>query len=291
MSGRVPTHLDLRSIPDGGLLMTRLAAWASPVLLLLAGFGVPAEPTPPPYGVLKKIKVGGDGGWDYLTFDTDARRLYIARSTRVLVLDVDKNKVVGTVPNTPGVHGVALVPRRHLGFASNGGDSTVTIFDLRTLREKAKVKVGRRPDAIVYDPASDRVFTFNAGSSDATALAAADGKVAGTVKLGGRPEFAVADEKGMIYVNLEDKAEVVAFDAKKLAVKHRWPWPPARRRPASPWTAPGAACLSPAATRRWSSSMPTAAKSWPRRPSAREPTPASSTRTRAWPTVPTATAP
>ena len=208
--------------------MTRLAAWASPVLFLLAGFGVPAEPTPPPYGVLKKIKVGGDGGWDYLTFDADARRLYIARSTRVLVLDVDKNKVVGTVPNTPGVHGVALVPKRHLGFASNGGDSTVTIFDLRTLREKAKVKVGRRPDAIVYDPASDRVFTFNAGSRDATALAAADGKVAGTVKLGGRPEFAVADEKGMIYVNLEDKAEVVAFDAKKLAVKHRWPLAPGK---------------------------------------------------------------
>jgi DNA-binding beta-propeller fold protein YncE len=209
--------------------MTRLTAWTVPVFLFLfSGFGAPAEPPASPYHVLKKIPLGGEGGWDYLTFDADARRLYIARSNRVMVLDVDRAKVVGAVTNTPGVHGVAVVPKRQRGFASNGGDSTVTIFDLQTLRETARVKVGTRPDAILYDPASDCVFTFNAGSNDATALSAADGSVAGTVKLGGRPEFAVADGKGQVYVNLEDKSEVVALDAKKLTVKNRWSLAPGK---------------------------------------------------------------
>jgi DNA-binding beta-propeller fold protein YncE len=209
--------------------MTRIGIGAFlGLLIVFSGIGQSAEQPESGYRVIKKIPLGGDGGWDYLSMDPEAQRLYIARANRVMVVDVEKGKLVGEVPNTPGIHGVALVPKHKRGFTSNGGDSTVTIFDLETLREIARPKVGSRPDAIIYDPASDRVFTFNAGSSDTTALSAEDGKVAGTVKLGGRPEFAVADGKGMVYVNIEDKNEVVAFDAKELNVKNRWPLAPGK---------------------------------------------------------------
>jgi YVTN family beta-propeller protein len=206
--------------------MTRIGIWMLPALALLAlgGFGS-AEPETG-YHVLKTIKLGGEGGWDYLTLDAAARRLYISRATRVVVLDVDTGKVVGEVANTPGVHGIALDSKRQQGFTSNGKENTVTVFDLKTLQETRRVKVGTKPDAILYDPASDRVFTCNGGSNDATAIAAETGKVDGTVKLGGKPEFAVADEKGMVFVNLEDKDEVVAIDAKKLTVTKRWPLAP-----------------------------------------------------------------
>src|SRR5262249_42578536 len=135
----------------------------------------------------------------------------------------EQGKLLSEIEKTPGVHGVALAPKHDKGFVSNGGDSTVTVFDLKTLKETARVKVGNRPDAIIYDPATDRVFTFNAGSRDATAIDAASNAVAGTVKLGDKPESAVADEKGMIYVNLENKSEIAAFDAKALEVKNTWP--------------------------------------------------------------------
>jgi DNA-binding beta-propeller fold protein YncE len=143
-----------------------------------------------------------------------------------MVLDVDKETLVGEVPNTPGVHGVALVPKLDRGFISSGGDSTVIVFELKTLHEVARIKVGKKPDAILYDPASDRVFTFNAGSGDATAIDAQTQKVAGTIKLDGKPEFAVADGKGQVFVNLEEKSEVLALDADKLTVVHRWPLAP-----------------------------------------------------------------
>jgi YVTN family beta-propeller protein len=211
------------------MIRIRMGALPALAFLVALGVGAPAAPTEPGYRVLKKIPIGGEGGWDYLTMDAAARRLYIARANRVLVLDVDKAKVVGEVPGTPGIHGVAVVPARKRGFTSNGGDSTVTIFDTETLRETARVKVGSRPDAIIYDPASDRVFTFNAGSGDTTALGTEDGRVAGTVKLGGRPEFAVADGKGHVYVNLEDKNEVVALDSRKLGVTGRWALAPGKR--------------------------------------------------------------
>src|ERR1700730_17490525 len=168
------------------------------------------------YHVLKKIKIGGAGGWDSLTCDPEARRLYISRSTRVQVMDVDKGEIVGEIANTPGVHGIAVVSKSGKGFTSNGQDSTSTMFDLKTLKELERIKVGSRPDGIIYDPASDRVFTFNAGSKDATAIDAESGKVAGSVKLGGKPESAVSDEKGQIFVNIEDKDVVVVFDAKEL---------------------------------------------------------------------------
>ena len=200
----------------------------SALVFFTSGVGRAAEPESP-YQLLKTIKVGGDGGWDYLTVDSDTHRLYVSRGNRVQVVDVEKGEVVGEVKDTPGIHGIALVPKRKNGFTSNGGESTVTIFDLETLKETARVKVGTKPDAIIYDPFSDRVFTFNAGSSDATAIDTETGKVAGTVKLGGKPEFAVADEKGMVYVNIENKDEVVAFDAKELTVKDRWSVAPGKK--------------------------------------------------------------
>jgi DNA-binding beta-propeller fold protein YncE len=198
-------------------------------IVICVGTGPRAEDPASGYKVLKTIEVGGEGSWDYLTMDAESRRLYISRSNRVQVVDIDKGKLVGEVGKTTGVHGIALAPRWKRGFTSNGTDSTVTIFDLENLQEINRVKVGSRPDAIIYDPASDRVFTFNAGSKDATALAAENGKVVGTVALGGKPEYAVADGKGMIYVNNEDKNELIAFDAQKLTVKGRWPLDPGER--------------------------------------------------------------
>jgi DNA-binding beta-propeller fold protein YncE len=191
--------------------------------------GSSAQPPKGEFKVLNKIAVGGDGGWDYLTMDSDARRLYIARANRVMVVDVDQGKLVGEVADTKGVHGVALDVKRKRGFTSNGGDSTVSIFDLETLKETARPKVGKGPDAIIFDPGSDRVFTFNATSKDATAIDAGSGTVAGTVDLGARPEFAVADGKGRVYVNLLGSEEVAVFDSKTLKVEGKWPIAPAKQ--------------------------------------------------------------
>lgn len=176
----------------------------------------------PGYKVVKTWKLGGDGGWDYLTVDSDGRRLFIARATRVMVVDADSGKSLGEIPDTPGVHGVALAPEFGRGFISDGGEDMVTIFDLKTLKPLNKVKVGTRPDAIIYDPFTKRVFTFNARSKDTTALDASKGEVAGTLALGGKPEFAASDEKGTMFVNIEDTSELVAFDPQKLVVKSRW---------------------------------------------------------------------
>ncbi|HVP38931.1 MAG TPA: YncE family protein [Candidatus Saccharimonadales bacterium] len=180
----------------------------------------------PGYHVLKDVVLGGEGGWDYLTVDAAARRLYITRGTHVMVLDADSCTVVGDIPNTPGVHGVALAPELGRGFTSNGQDSSVTIFDLKTLKELGRVQVGRRPDAIVFDPASGRVFTMNAGSRDATALDAATGKVAGKVVLDGKPEFAAVDGAGKLYVNLEDSSLIRVVDTRGLKVTATWPLAP-----------------------------------------------------------------
>ncbi len=176
----------------------------------------------PGYRVIKKIPLGGEGGWDYLTCDPSAHRLYISRGTHVVVMDTDTDKVVGEVANTPGVHGIALAPELNRGFTSNGREGTVTVFDLKTLRELDRIKVGRNPDAILYDSASGRVFTFNGGSKDATAIDAVSGKVVGTVPLGGKPETGVADGQGQVYVNVENTGEVVRLDAQKLQIKDRW---------------------------------------------------------------------
>jgi len=178
------------------------------------------------YHVVTTYKVGGDGGWDYLTADSDARRVYISRGTHVMVIDADSGKSVGDIADTPGVHGIALAPELGRGFTSNGREGTVSIFDIKTLATSSKVKVGDNPDAILYDPATKRVFTFNGRSQDSTAIDAASGKVLGTIKLDGKPEFAASDAKGMIYVNIEDKSELTAIDPNKLEVKAKWPLAP-----------------------------------------------------------------
>jgi YVTN family beta-propeller protein len=178
------------------------------------------------YHVLKTVTLGGEGGWDYLTVDSEARRVYISRSTHVMVVDADTGAVVGDIPGTAGVHGIAIAPEFNRGFTSNGRTSSVTIFDLKTLKVLGQVGVGKNPDAIIYDPATKRVFSFNGASSDTTAIDAKTGTVAGTIALGGKPEFATSDEKGHVYVNIEDKSEVVALDSKKLTVEKRWPLAP-----------------------------------------------------------------
>jgi DNA-binding beta-propeller fold protein YncE len=174
------------------------------------------------YHLLDTWKLGGEGGWDYLKADSDAHRLYITRATKVVVIDADSGKPIGEIADTPGVHGVALAPEFGKGFTSNGRENTVSVFDLQTLKTLNKIKVGTRPDAILYDPATKRVFTFNAGSKDATAVDAPKGEVVGSIPLGGKPEFAASDGKGTVYVNLEDKNQLFALDANHLAVKEKW---------------------------------------------------------------------
>ena len=178
------------------------------------------------YRVIKTYKLGGDGGWDYLNLDSSSRRLYISRATHVIVIDADSGKPVGDIPDTPGVHGIALAPELGRGFISNGREGIVTIFDIQALKVITKVKAGDNPDVILYDPATKRVFTFNGKSHDSTAIDAAKGTVLGTIKLEGKPEFAVSDGKGEIFVNIEDKSQLDAIDPAKLEVKSRWPLAP-----------------------------------------------------------------
>src|SRR5580658_5957081 len=178
------------------------------------------------FAVTKKIAIPGQGGWDYLIVDEAARRLYVSHGTQVEVLDVDSGAIVGKIGNTPGVHGIAIAPELGRGFVSNGQSSTVTIFDLKTLKTIGEVAVGKKPDAIIYDSATSRVFAFNGDSSSATAIQASDGKVAGTVDLGGGPEYAVADGSGYVYNNLEDASVVLKINARTLKVEQRWPTAP-----------------------------------------------------------------
>ncbi|MGA2355430.1 MAG: YncE family protein [Terriglobales bacterium] len=178
------------------------------------------------FHIVKKIPIAGQGSWDYLAVDEAARRLYVSHGTQVEVLDVDSGAIVGKIANTPGVHGIAIAPESGRGFISDGQSSTVTIFDLKTLQTIAEVAVGKKPDAIIYDPATSRVFAFNGDSNSATAIQASDGKVAGTVDLGGGPEYAVADGAGYVYNNLEDSSVVLKINARTLKVEQRWPTAP-----------------------------------------------------------------
>jgi len=210
--------------------MTR-ASFAFTAVLLFAASAAQAEtaveaPKPPGYHVIKKLPVGEDGGWDYLSVDAEAKRIYITRGNRIMVVELETGKSIGTIEGINGAHGIALVPELNRGFATNGKDGNVSIVDLKTLKVTEQVKAGEKPDAIIYDPASKRVFCFNNDGTTATAIDAATGKVAGTVELGGNPEFGVADGKGKIFVNLEDKSEVAVFDTTKLEVSAHWPLKP-----------------------------------------------------------------
>jgi len=178
------------------------------------------------YHVIHKLPLGGEGGWDYVTADGAAHRLYISRSTHVVVVDTASETVAGNIPDTPGVHGIALDPELNRGFISNGKANTASIFDLKTLTVTGQVKTGENPDAILFDPATRRVFTFNGKSKDATVFDAASEKILGTITLGGKPEFAASDHKGKVYVNIEDTNEVVELDSRTLAIERRYPLHP-----------------------------------------------------------------
>jgi DNA-binding beta-propeller fold protein YncE len=193
---------------------------------ILAAPSVVHAQAAPGYHVIHRINAGGEGGWDYVTVDPDGNRLFLSRGTHAMVIDLGRDLVVGDIPNTAGIHGVVLAPELNRGFTSNGRDSSVTIFNYKTLAPIGVVKIpGRNPDAILYDPATKRVFTFNGGSSNATAIDATNGTVVGTVALGGAPETAVSDG-GKVYANIEDKSEIAVFDAKTLAVLAHWPLAP-----------------------------------------------------------------
>ncbi len=178
------------------------------------------------YQITKKIPIPGQGSWDYLAVDEAARRVYVSHGTQVEVLDADSGAIVGKIPDTPGVHGIAIDAEHGRGFISAGQAASVVIFDLKTLNTIGHVPTGQKPDAIMYDPATSRVFAFNGGSNSATVIEAADGKVAGTIDLGGGPEFAVADGKGYVYNNLEDESLVLKINSKTLKVEQRWPTAP-----------------------------------------------------------------
>jgi YVTN family beta-propeller protein len=175
------------------------------------------------YKVSTRYSIDGTEGWDYATIDSGARRLYISHGTQVEVLDADSGKIIGTIADTPGVHGIAIAAGLNRGFTSNGKENKVSMFDIATLKLIAKIDVGQEPDGIYYDAATKRVFTNNHGSHDISAIDAKTGKVVGTVAVGGDGEQAVIGADGMIFVNLEDKAEVVQFDPKSLEVKKRFP--------------------------------------------------------------------
>jgi DNA-binding beta-propeller fold protein YncE len=173
------------------------------------------------------IPVGGETRWDLLTVDTAAHRLYVSHGTRTEIIDLSQNKVLAGIPNTPRVHGIALVPELNRGFISCGGDSSVVVFDLKSDSVIAKVGVqGKNPDVILYEPFTRMIFCFNGGSNNATVIDPQSLKVVGNVALNGKPEFAVSDGAGRVFVNLEDQSKVAVFDPKSFKTLTEWPLTP-----------------------------------------------------------------
>jgi YVTN family beta-propeller protein len=201
-------------------IMAKTIAAGAGLVLILATAALAA---PPAYKILTKTKIGGPGRWDYGFLDSTNHRLYVAHGTQTEVLDTATDKLVGTIPGTNGVHGVAIANDLGKGFTSDGGDNDVSVFDLKTLKVLSKVKTGQNPDSIIYEPVTHRVFTFNGRSSDATAIDAKTGDViTASIPVGGKPEFAQIDGKGHIFVNIEDKAEIIDVDAKNSVVAKRY---------------------------------------------------------------------
>ena len=184
-------------------------------------------PTRGAYHLLKEIPVGGDNWWDYMSVDSGAHRLYVAHGTKVEVIDIEKNVPAGAITDVPGAHGFALAPELGLGFSSNGRENKAGIVDLKTLKTVMKVDTGGKPDAIMYEPTQQEVYSFNGDGKSVTVFAAKTGKVVATIPLAGQPEFGVTDGAGKVFCNLEDTAEVVAIDAKTHAVTATWPLKPA----------------------------------------------------------------
>jgi DNA-binding beta-propeller fold protein YncE len=175
------------------------------------------------YKVVGSIDIGGEGRWDYLSVNEATHRLYVSNATKIHIIDLTNNKVIGTISGLNGVHGIAVVPASGKGFISNGRSNNIVVFDFKTLKVIDSLVIpGKKPDAIVYDPFSKRVFSFNGGSANATAIDGMTGKVVGTVKLDGNPEFAASDEKGKMYVNLEKENAIECFDPMTLKVIAKW---------------------------------------------------------------------
>jgi len=196
-------------------------------LLILATFCIVLRAGEAPYRFITKIDIGGEGGWDYASVDSTARRLYVTHGNRIIVIDMDKNAVIGEIADTPGVHGFALAPELGLGFASNGRENRASIVNLKTLATRMKVDTDANPDAILYVPGVQEVYTFNGTGKSATVFEATTGKVLTTIPLPGKPEFAQLDPGvGRIYNNIEDKNEVVAIDVKTHQVVANWPIAP-----------------------------------------------------------------
>jgi len=171
--------------------------------------------------IVHRLHVGGEGGWDYVTVDSGARRLYQSHGDRVVVVDIDKHTIVGEILDTPGVHGIALAPER--GFISAGRSNAVVVFDRDSLKRLGEWKTtGENPDAILYDPHSRHLFTFNDRGKNATVFDANSGQVVATIDLGGKPEFAVTDQRGRVFVNIEDTSELAVIDVKRNTVEKRW---------------------------------------------------------------------
>lgn len=207
------TGFPMRPLPT--LLFSALAA-------AFAGHAAAAQ-APADFRVLAHLPLGGAGGWDYLSFDAQRRHLFVTRGDHVDVVDVDQHKLIGTIPGTKGVHGVALDQSAHRGYASNGQSASVTVFDLDSLKVVATISgTGEKPDAIAYDPASKHVFTFNGKGHSFSVIDPATNTVTSTVSLPGKPEFAQSDEAGSIFVNIEDTAQLVKIDTASNTVAATW---------------------------------------------------------------------
>jgi YVTN family beta-propeller protein len=195
------------------------------ILLLTAALSQAAEE----YRILKNIPVAGDYGWDYMAVDEGSRRLYVSHDREVVVLDTDSGALVGLIPNTRGLHGIAIVPSLKRGFITNGTPGTVTIFDTSTLKTIDEIKVGENPNCVLFDPKTGRIFTADRGSQRVSAIDPKTGKVIGTVEnMGGKVEYAVADGKGHVFINMQDKNTVVKVDAQNLKVMETWPLAPCK---------------------------------------------------------------
>ena len=176
-----------------------------------------------PYQFVTEIPIGGEGGWDILTIDSAASRLYLSHATKVVVVDLRKNAVIGEIADTPGVHGFVAIPEIQRGFSSNGKESKSSVVDLTTLKTVSKIDTGPNPDAIVYEPRHGEVYVFNHTGNSVTVINAKAATVSATIPLGGNPEFAAVDENaGRVYCNIEDKSEVAVIDADKHAVVAHW---------------------------------------------------------------------
>jgi DNA-binding beta-propeller fold protein YncE len=212
----------LLKTPPAGILATACLG-----LLALAG-SAPAQQGASGYHVVKRVKIEGPGSWDYLSIDPESRRLFISHSTHVVVLDADTGAVTGDIPDTPGVHGLAVAPDLGRAFTSNGQANNVSILDLKTLKKIGEAPAGKDPDGIIYDPASHRVFAMNRVSHNATVIDGATGMVAGTIPFAGNPEFAAADGHGKVFVNIESKSQVAVIDSQALKVIANWPLAPCK---------------------------------------------------------------